>query len=138
MLSMHPRHVCNARAQASSFKAAKASLNDHEDLVVVDFAKNLTSRERVKAQSTYWNRNDVTIHPMVAMFNKNKAVTRDSVIAMTPDLKHDASAVKVFIQILAKHIQCLYPEIANIVVWSDGCAAPFTSRAKTEQKLRLM
>ena len=128
MLSMHPKHVCNARAQASSFKAAKASLKDHEALVVVDFAENFTCRERVEAQSTYWNRNNVTIHPMVAMFNKNKAVTRDSVIAMTPDLKHDASAVKVFIQILAKHLQSHYPEITNIVVWSDGCAAQYKSR----------
>ena len=97
-------------------------------LVVVDFAENFTCRERVEALSTYWNRNNVSINPMVAIFNKNNAVTRDSVIAITPDLKHDASAVKVFIQILAKHLQSHYPEITNIVVWSDGCAAQYKSR----------
>ena len=89
-------------AQASSFKAAKACLKDHEPSVVVDFAENFNCKERVEAQSNYWNRNNVTIHPMVAFFNKNKAVTYDSAIAMTPDMKHDASVVMVFIQILAK------------------------------------
>ena len=38
ILGMRPKHVCNARTQASGFKAAKASLKEHKALVVVDFA----------------------------------------------------------------------------------------------------
>ena len=74
ILGMRPKHVCNARTRASGFKAAKASLKEHKALVVVDFAKNFTCRELVETKSTYWNRNNATIHPVVAMFNKNKAL----------------------------------------------------------------
>ena len=74
---MCPNHVCNARTQASGFEAAKASLKEHKALVVVDFAKNFTCRELVEVKNTYWNRNNTTNHPVVAMFNKNKAVFRN-------------------------------------------------------------
>ena len=42
---------------------------------------------------------------MAAMFSEDSDIIRDSVMVVSEDLWHDSSAVQVFIQTLAYHIQ---------------------------------
>ena len=44
---------------------------------------------------------------------------RDAVIAITPDLNHDATAVKIFLPYLDTHISISHPSIKHVIVWSD-------------------
>jgi hypothetical protein len=127
-LLKYPYHMLNAVNQSSAYRKCKESLKPHEVLCVVDFAENYTCRQYAEAQSAYYSRNAVTIHPMVAIFANGGAVSRDSVVIITSDLKHDGSAVKSFVQVFSSHVQVHYPHIEHIIFWSDGCAAQYKSK----------
>ena len=103
-LETYPLHLKLAMSQMSAYKDCKTSLKDNEALIIVDFAENFTCKQFAEAQSAYYARNSVTVHPMVILFSESSAVKRDSVIVISDDLKHDSSAVKVFVQQLADHV----------------------------------
>ena len=66
---------------------------------------------------------------MVAIFAKNGPVEHDSVVMISPDLKHDASAVKSFVEVFSAHVTIHYPHIDHIIFWSDGCGVQYKSKA---------
>ena len=53
---------------------------------------------------------------------------RDTVCAISDDLKHDAVAVKSFLNVLFAHIGFTYPHINKIHVWSDGASSQYKSK----------
>ena len=128
MFVNYPSHLKNAVSQLKSYKKCKMSLRDDEVLVVVDFAENYVCKQYAEAQSAYYSRNSVTLHPMVAIFSQDSDIIRDSVVVISEDLRHDSSAVKVFIQTLAYYIQTKHPHINHLIIWSDGCSSQYKSR----------
>lgn len=127
-MERYPLHIKNAVSQLKAYKSCKASLKKDEALVVCDFAENYVCRQHAEAQNAYYSRNRVTVHSMVAIFSSDSAVKRDSIIAISDDLRHDSSAVKVFIQTLVHHFRSRHPNIKHIIIWSDGCGAQYKSR----------
>ena len=127
-LETYPLHLKLAMSQMSAYKDCKTSLKDNEALIIVDFAENFTCKQFAEAQSAYYARNSVTVHPMVILFSESSAVKRDSVIVISDDLKHDSSAVKVFVQQLADHVKTHYPHINHLIFWSDGAGCQYKSR----------
>lgn len=123
------RHVFYDKAQCQSYRACKELSDDQTAVIVVDFAENYTCLRQGEAQSAYYSRNQVTIHPMVVTINTSDGNSlRDSVIILSDDLDHDSSAVAVFVTILCGHLAIEYPQVKNLVFWSDGCAAQYKSR----------
>lgn len=127
MLEPYGRHVFVKNSQSASYEQCISNLKPSECAVVVDFAENYTCIRQGEAQSAYYSRNQVTIHPMVINM-KGSPDIRDSVCLISNDLKHFASAVFVFIDTLLAHIQIMYPQIDTVIVWSDGCAAQYKSK----------
>jgi len=121
-------HMYNNVGQLSAFKKCKQTLNEDQLVVVVDFAENYTCRDFAEAQSSYYTRQSITIHPMVAIFSQQSVIKRDSVVIISPDLKHDASSVKACMMELSRHVKFFYPNIKEVIVWSDGCSAQYKSR----------
>ena len=91
-------------------------------------AQNYVCKQYAEAQSAYYSRNSVTLHPMAAMFSEDSDIIRDSVMVVSEDLWHDSSAVQVFIQTLAYHIQTKHPHIRHSIIWCDGCSSQYKSR----------
>lgn len=127
-LVKYPIHIHNAICQLSSYKKCKATLESDEVVVVMDFAENYVCRQFAEAQSAYYSRNAVTIHPMVVIFGTDSQIKRDSVVIVSNDLKHDASAVNNFVRILGTHISIHYPAVKTLKFWSDGCASQYKSK----------
>ena len=127
-LENYPLHLYNGISQLKAYKLCKESLRKDEAVVVCDFAENYVVRQYAEAQNAYYSRNSITIHPMVMIFNKNYEVSRDSVIVISDDLKHDHCAVKVFIQTLANHIAKVHPSVNHLIIWSDGAGSQYKSR----------
>lgn len=126
-LKNFPSHIYMAVSQLSAFKKCKQSLSSDEVVVIVDFAENYVCRQFAEAQSAYYARNSVTIHPMVMVFPQSSAVKRDSVVVVGEDTKHDAASVKAFIRVLSAHITIHYPQVTRLVFWSDGCSCQYKS-----------
>lgn len=128
MLHLYGRHVFTRFSQSTAYQQCVDSLRPSECAVVVDFSENYTCIRQGEAQSAYYSRTQVTLHPMVIVMSKDSAVQRDSVCIISDDLKHDSSAVYVFIDGLISHLHIMYPEIETIHIWSDGCAAQYKSK----------
>jgi hypothetical protein len=118
----------DAVTQLSSFKKCKSSLLQHQAVVIVDFSENYVARQFAEAQSAYYSRNSVTIHPMVMLFSQDSSIARDSVVGMSNDIKHDAAAVKKFIEVLVSHVSTHYPHISHLILWSDGAGSQYKSK----------
>lgn len=122
-LSVFPLHIYNAISQLSAYRKCKESLRSHQVAVVCDFAENFICRQFSEAQSAYYSRNSITIHPMVIIFSKDSDLSRDSVAIISNDLRHDGAAVKSYLEIFSSHLSIHYPSITELVIWSDGCSA---------------
>ena len=127
-LESYGRHIFVARSQTAAYQDCYSNLNENECCVVVDFAENYTCLRQGEAQSAYYSRNQVTLHPMVLVVPNEGGIIRDSVCAISNDLKHDATAVKEFFSALFLHINIMYPNINKVHVWSDGCSAQYKSK----------
>lgn len=121
-------HKMNAVAQLHSYKLCKETLLENEAMAIVDFAENYVCRQHSEAQSAYYSRNSTTVHPMVVVFAPGGPVSRDYFDIITNDLKHDGSAVKVFVTKLSNYITTTYPQINTLKFWSDGCGVQYKSK----------
>lgn len=61
-------------------------------LMVSDFGQNYTCHHHDQMQGTHWSRSEVTVHPIVAYYEREGKVVRHSFIFLSNDLKHDAHA----------------------------------------------
>ena len=100
-----------------------------EYCVVVDFDENYICLCKGEAQSAYYSRSQVKLHPMVLLIKTGTLLIRDSVCIISNELKHDAMAVYEFMQVSFIHIENIYSESKKIHVWSDGAASQYISRA---------
>lgn len=122
------RHVYTEYAQTSAYHQCLKSTTSTELVVVIDFAENYSCLRQGEAQSAYYSRNQVTLHPMVITINESDEVLRDSVVIVSDDLTHDSSAVLQFFKVFLAHVGIHYPAIQTIHIWSDGCAAQYKSK----------
>jgi hypothetical protein len=127
-LATYPYHIFNAVNQSSAYKKCKSNLTSTQAVCVVDFAENYVCRQFAEAQSAYYSRNAVTIHPMVLVFASETDVHRDSVVIISSSTCHNGAAVRSFMQILGVHLEIHYPEVDTIFVWSDGASSQYKSR----------
>ena len=104
-IEKYPLHVKNSSAQLRAYKQCKLSISSGKAIVVCDFAENYVCRQFAEAQNACYTRNGVSIHPMVILFSATQNVTRDAVIMITDNLKHDSCAVRLFVKFLADHIK---------------------------------
>ena len=97
-------HCFIARWQQKTFENALVNLKDEEALAKAVFAESYTTQRQGEAQSAYYSRNQITIHPVVCWYRNDGVITRDSLIFLSNDLKHDASAVSIFIHHTITHL----------------------------------
>ena len=126
-LDTYGLHSFIAKSQSKAYQQCLKTLKPNECCVVVDFAENYTCIRQNEAQTAYYSRNQVTLHPMV-ITKQRDGTNCVSVCVLTDDMTHDASATYVFINILFDHLKCYHPEINSIHIWSDGCAAQYKSK----------
>ena len=90
----------------------------------MDLAENFVCQRQGEAQSAYYSRNQVTIHPMVITLKQQSGTPiRDSDVIVSNELKNDSTAVSQFVKVLDAHLSAMNPHIQRIVFWCDGCAA---------------
>ena len=127
-LQQYPLHIRDAICQLSSYRKCKETLGVTEAVCIVDYAENYVCRQFSEAQSAYYSRSSVTLHPMVLVFSQSYHIQRDSVVCLSSDLRHDGASVAKFFEVLNTHMMVHHPSIKQIKVWSDGCSAQYKSR----------
>jgi oligoribonuclease NrnB/cAMP/cGMP phosphodiesterase (DHH superfamily) len=103
--------------------------------MVMDFSENYGCLFQSEVQSGFFDRNQVTIHPMIIYYktkeeeeNKETLVKR-AIVGISEDNKHDADAVLEFekqaLNIVSKDIRI---QIKEIHQWTDGCATQYKGK----------
>ncbi len=67
-MSPHSCHRFRAAWQLDQFQQSVMGLERYEGLIIIDFVENYTSCKQREAQSFYWCRNQITIHPTMAYY----------------------------------------------------------------------
>ena len=103
--------------------------------MIMDFSENYGCLFQSEVQSGFFDRNQVTIHPMMVYYKvkeedgAREALVKHAIIGISKDNKHDADAVLEFekraIDIVERDSGMQVKEIHQ---WTDGCAAQYKGK----------
>ncbi|XP_064649611.1 uncharacterized protein LOC135501423 [Lineus longissimus] len=125
------RHLFFASWQHQQF--LKISKNPPEGfcVLVADYSENYRCDMQDEVQSAHWSYQQASIFPVVAYYRcpepDCKEVVQESLVFVSNDLNHDASAVHNFLTKANQHLSAK-TMIHHEVQFSDGCSAQFKSR----------
>lgn len=113
------------KEQSRYLKDLKSNLNENTVIIMMDFAQNYTFVVQDEVQGHYWSRNCCTLHPVVIYFRKNGELKHESLCFITDDLKHDVSAVHVFVNHVIAYIKEKFPGKTEVKFFTDGCGGQY-------------
>ena len=120
-------HIFNAFWQDRQYGHAVSNIKEGCIVQVLDFAQNYLCVLQDEAQSMHWVHQQVTLHPVVTFYKCNCGkTTRDDIVIVSPDLKHDRFAVKKIEKLATEHTQKKTTVIEK-VQFTDGCASQYKS-----------
>ena len=130
-LEIMSTHLFNAHWQYKQFRQLKLNLPVGCVLTLEDFAENYRCVYQDEVQSAHWSYEQVTLFTTVSYYKCTDCseVVTESVTFITPDLCHDAAAVKHFNASWLQHLdneRNVHPSC--IVQFTDGCAQQFKSK----------
>lgn len=140
-LESFPAHIFEAVWQQSQINQCIGNyVTDQNVMVVMDFAENFRVFYKDEVQSAFFEPTQISIHPMMYYYkDADKKLVKHALIAISDDLRHDASAVKHFEQAAVDHLSEQGMQIKSLHIWSDGCAAQYKGKNAffdlTEQKI---
>lgn len=118
-------HVYVTAAQAKYLKKKKEFLSSNESVVLMDFSENYKYVVQDEIQESYWNRESITVHPVVIYINTGEKTENINMCFFTNDLSHDITCVKNFQDKIIQHIKQNHPHIDTVEFFSDGCAGQY-------------
>ncbi|KAK7109352.1 uncharacterized protein [Littorina saxatilis] len=123
-------HLAIARWQYSQFRQQRDSLGPAEVLTLMDFAENYRCEYQNEVQAAHWSYQQATVFPTVTYFRCDCGqLVTDSVVVISSDTTHDASAVQAYSSIVIKHLKERRGlSIQKQYQFTDGCACQFKSR----------
>ncbi|PJE77756.1 hypothetical protein CI610_03318 [invertebrate metagenome] len=127
------QHLFVAAWQQDQFSKLRKKISEGYVLLNMDFSENFACISQNEIQSAHWWHEQVTIHPIVALYRCLKAgcdkTVVESLIFISENKQHDAHAVMKFVKIANKHLTEQQGLVINKEIqMSDGCSAQYKSR----------
>jgi hypothetical protein len=118
-------HVFVKRKQSAFFEEKKSHLHHDEAVIQVDFAENYSCFHQDEVQAAHWNKNQVTIFPVVVW----TSTSCESHVIVSNARNHDKRAVSVFLDIvLNDFVKGKHPEVKEVHIFSDGPSSQFKNK----------
>lgn len=124
-------HLFTATWQHRQFSEILTRLAADMVVMVLDFGKNYNCFYQDEAQSAHWAADQVTIHPIVTYYlcRSCSSVTKEDIVVLSGDLKHDNFAVDAFTNKAIEHLTSTRGvKINKLIQFSDGCAGQYKSK----------
>lgn len=124
------KHIFVANWQREQFQKIRKKVPTDWVVSVADFAENYRCLNQDEIQSAYFNYQQATVFPLIAYYNCPQCdggIVQDSGVFISPDMIHDADAVKEFTKQMDSHIR-EEVDFTHEVQFSDGCSAQFKSK----------
>ena len=123
-------HVSRMKTQNEQIRLLKEKLPLHHVVIHMDFAENYscTCKSLEEIQSTYWNQQFVTLHPIVVYTRKgdNEQLEHQSLF---DDLNHNAATIITFVKDIIKDIKKMDSQVEYLHFFRFE---PIARRANTE------
>ncbi|MES9905398.1 MAG: hypothetical protein ABW168_22320 [Sedimenticola sp.] len=130
-LSFLSKHLFVASWQYQQFNHIKSNLPEGWVIMIADFAENYRTFYQDETQAAHWQYEQITVHPIVAYHrcpvDECEEVVTDSIICLSDDRGHDASAVHTYLTAAIKHVGEIM-DIVHLVQFTDGCSAQYKSK----------
>ena len=103
-------HASRVAGQYAAIQELKQRLPVNHATIQMDFAENFICDYMEEVQSAYYNKSQVTIHPMVVHYkNADGNLDHKSCVGISPDRSHTATQVFGFIKKLVGELKQLLP-----------------------------
>ena len=103
-------HAHRVSAQYGAVRELKERLPANHATIQMDFVENYTCDYTDEIQSAYYNKAQVTIHPVVVHYKQESILSHKSFVIISNDRNHTAAAVFAFIKKLVVKIKQQLPE----------------------------
>ena len=90
------RHHFIWQKQRLYFKKAKENVAEHQVVVQIDFAENMTVTHQDAVQAVYFSQQQITLHNAIAYYRSDGIVESRSFCVINDDLSHKTSSVHAF------------------------------------------
>lgn len=113
--------------QSAFLKEKKENLKIGEFLVQGDYSKNHSFHLQNEAQSYYFSKKYATIHPFVVYYKKKELLEHLDFIIISECLRHDATAVYLFIKLIKK-LNSKFGTVQKIYYVTDGAGSQYKNK----------
>lgn len=123
------RHSFIAKQQTQFLNHLKATTAIGIFLTLLDFSENFSFLVQDAVQGFHWNNSQATIHPFVFYFkDENDVLQNGNFVIISDCLKHDSTAVNLFIKHYLMFLKKHYPALWKVIYFSDGCGGQYKNK----------
>lgn len=123
-LPIFKEHCYIKDVQYKYFDSVKGEKDRTKAIIQVDFAENATLTEQNQIQSAHWKQRQVTIFTCVIWSGDEVK----SLAIISDELSHSKYAVWTFLQNIGQFIKRVFPEVHQLIFFSDNAASQFRSK----------
>jgi len=134
LMETFPAHQLRASWQNEAYKDICSNLPANHAVCVHDYSKNYRCSDKKEIQSSYFQRNEVSIH--VSIIKRHRTAEDDTpeniiteqFFVISYDLKHDRHFTSFVQKCIASYLQSLNLDVKVMHEFCDGCSAQYKSR----------
>ena len=94
----------------------------------MDFAEDYKCRSQNEVRFAYWSQIQVTIHPVVMYYKKNRKLKYRSFVFVSNESRHDARIVYTLIQKIISLLKAAFPNLEMIHYWRDSTTSQYQNK----------
>lgn len=122
-------HSFTAKQQSQYLNHLKETITIGVFITLLDFSENFSFIVQDAVQGFHWNNSQATIHPFVFYFkDENNQLRNGNFVIISDCLKHDATAVNLFIKHYLQFLQENYEQRSKVIYFSDGCGGQYKNK----------
>ena len=127
------KHHYVSKSQTCFLKQLKENMKPNECIMQMDFAENFSFIIQDEVQSSYFSKNQATLHPFVKYvqsLNGNQSPESKCYCVISDNLIHNTEAVFSYISKIIPILKEEYPQVQKINYFTDGASSQYKNRLK--------
>ena len=125
---MFREHVRRLNAQYDQIRHRKETLPEHHIVLQMDSSENYSCSSADEIQSGYWNKTQVTLHPIVAYFKHDGKAQHKSFVVVSDEVGHNTNTVIAIITKIVPEINALDEEVSHIHYVTDRPTSQYRNK----------
>ena len=122
-------HISRTTNQFAEIKNLRESLNpDTEVTVQIDYSENYLCSYQNEPSQVFYDKNQITVHPMVVHFTEDGSLKHKSFIGITDVTKHSAPTTVAFLLKLIPEVKKIKPMLSTVHYISDSPANQYRNK----------